>query len=126
MNNVENIRKPIAKSSHTINIYVEQEDTPLVYVTGSYVKPNRWAIEPMRNTISSGSQSSSYVINVIDVGSENFIYRAAASQTDINKFLETRVKSLVDIKRRALDALDRSEQERKDRLKQEADQESYA
>lgn len=88
---------------------------------------NRWDVEMNKSLLTSGSQStSSAVIVVHDLGSESFLKRIAASQTGVAKFQETRLLSPIQLRRQAMKALIRSEERRKELLKQEENLESEA
>ncbi len=87
-----------------------------------FVPPNRWGVEVGKSVITSGSQSTSRVVVADnDLGSESFLNQIAASQTGVAKFQETRLLSSTELKRRALEALKRAEERRKELLRQEAD-----
>lgn len=83
---------------------------------------NRWNVELKKGQMISDTQITSDVRISSDIVSENTNSRTAASQTSANRFQETRVMSVVELRKRAIAALKLQEQKRKKLLEQELEE----
>jgi len=127
MTKIKTTDRNVSEASHSKSIFVYNvplEEFSSINVTGTYIVPNRWDVEARKNQVISGSQVTSNVLIYLDFVNETFNNRAAASQTDRDRFQETRLLSPVMLKQRALEALKRNKIARKELLEREASIES--
>jgi len=81
--------------------------------------PNRWYIDNHIGQITSKYQISSNINIEKDQGYEGFASGSAASQININQYLETRTLTLEEVQKRIKDAIEKEEQMRRKRQESE-------
>lgn len=87
-----------------------------------YTPRNRALVQARQEDPTSNEAVSSDVTVACDLGDQGYQTRSVASETQPNRFQETRILSLREVERRTYEALRRAEQKRKDYVRQEAEQ----
>ncbi len=80
---------------------------------------NRRSFESRKRRLLSDNQITSDIEIINDFSTKEFDSRVVASQTDIDRFQETRILSLEDVRRQSLEALKRVEKAQKEIVEME-------
>ena len=95
-------------------------DKPDIGSSASISKPNRHVVETRKGQVILKNQSTSDIEIGEDLCHENFSKRSSASQTEPDRFQDTRLISPVILQQRSIEAMKKKEQKHKELLAQEA------